>query len=211
MGAKPEWNRSRSKRGQLIRWAVLRGCGRDHGRSNNWQVSQQESKVNLAYTQARLKSFREGFHGTVQERSSARGGMVPWGAKSVGAGRRTGRWSDCMMISFMGADDGGGTSAGGREQEVVSSGGDDAKICTQGNRGNSRARRGLLTTGPSDWTHRRWVLGSAGLDSFAIIDGWWSSAGGSAQRSSQGTILVTNTKPPSCSHGQRPVHVKLCV
>lgn len=178
MGAKrgkPEWNRSRSKRGQLIRWAVLRGCGWDHGRSSNWQVSQQESKVNLAYTQARLKSFREGFHGTVQERSSARGGMVPWGAKSVGAGRRTGRWSDCMMISFMGADDGGGTSAGGREQEVVSSGGDDA------------------------------------IDSFAIIDGWWSSAGGSAQRSSQGTILVTNTKPPSCSHGQRPVHVKLCV
>lgn len=74
---KPEWNRSRSKRGQFIRWAVLRGCDRDHRRSSNWQVREQEGKVNLAYTQARLKSFGEGFHGTVQKRSSARGVMVP--------------------------------------------------------------------------------------------------------------------------------------
>lgn len=51
-----------------------------------------------------------------------------------------------MMISFMGADDGGGTRAGSREQQVVTSEGDDAKTCAQGNRGKSRARRGLVTT-----------------------------------------------------------------
>lgn len=75
-----------------------------------WQVREQMSKENLtkvllAYMEGQAEELWGGFPWDNPER----GGMVPWVAKSIWAGRRTGRWSDWRMISLIRTDNGGGT------------------------------------------------------------------------------------------------------
>lgn len=108
-------------------------CNR--GKSDYWQVREQMTRVNimevlLAYVQVQTEELWRGFLWENPERGNLQ-------CKSVGAGRKTSRWSNRMMVFLAGADHRGITKEPALERELPQAmrpRQDSVEICTQGNR-----------------------------------------------------------------------------